>query len=55
MTPYEARMKESEQRRKRIVRLSKKTPKLTHQKIAEMEQCSRAYVTQTIKAAEKQA
>lgn len=52
VTPYEERMKQSRERKSRILRLSRK-PGMSHQKIADEVQCSRAYVTQTINAAKE--
>lgn len=49
MTPYQERMKQSKERKSRILRLSRK-PGMSHQKIADEVQCSRAYVTQVIQS-----
>ena len=54
MTPYQERMKESAKRKAYILRLSRKTPKLTQQEIADEVRCSRAYVAQIIKADTKE-
>jgi transcriptional regulator with XRE-family HTH domain len=54
VTPYQERMKESAKRKDRILRLSRKTPKLTQQEIADEVRCSRAYVAQIIKADAKE-
>lgn len=58
VTPYQERMKQSKDRKSRILRLRKKVvggKAMTYQAIADEIQCTKAYVQQVIKAAEKSA
>lgn len=56
MTPYQERMKQSKERKSRILRLRKKVvggKPMTYQAIADEIRCTKAYVQQVVKASEK--